>query len=90
VGDERRVYYVVRPVGDRWELSFADGSEPGVLFLTASAALITADELARRHWERRHEPSGVRVEPGVGAPRFGARYGNVDDDFPTTHAAHAP
>ena len=89
MGEGPRVYYVVRPVGDQWELSFAHGAEPGVLFATPAAALVVADDAARRHWELRHEPCAVRLESPGGAPREGAHYGDDGESW-LGWGAHAP
>jgi hypothetical protein len=70
-----RYVYLVRPKGDLWELSFAAGTENGVLFATQREAVSQADALARGRWESRGESSGVRVEIPGAEPTFRATYG---------------
>jgi hypothetical protein len=60
-----RFFYVVRPIGEQWEVTFSE-TEGGSVFVYATRheALQVARGAAKLHWETRQEFSGVEVREG--------------------------
>lgn len=69
-----RFFYLVRPQGEQWEVTFG-GTGDQFVYDSRSEALHIAKGAARLHWEARNELSGVRAEDAEGHVRLIARYG---------------
>jgi hypothetical protein len=71
--EPRRLLYLVRAVGNRWEVFYGHTAERE-LFANRADALAAARAAARLHWSTQGKPSGVNVEVD-GAFRLSALYG---------------
>jgi hypothetical protein len=69
-----RLYYIVRPSADQWEVRGGLDGVPST-FVSAQEALQMAKGAARQHWRVRGEPSGVLVEQADCSAREEALYG---------------
>ena len=71
-----RCWFVVTPVGSRWQVDFGHVGRP-YLYSTQDEALVIARSAAKLHWEDRREPSGALLDL-PGEPRHVvATYGRV-------------
>ena len=69
-----RIYYIVRPSADRWEVRSGLDGAPST-FVSAQEALQAAKGAARKHWQSRGEPSGVLFELADSSAREEALFG---------------
>jgi hypothetical protein len=71
-----RTWYVVRPVGGQWEVTF--GAERGhFVYPTQDEALTIARNAAQLHHDNRHEPTGARLDLPGEMPHVVATYGRM-------------
>jgi hypothetical protein len=56
-----RLLFLVRAVGELWEVSIGDSSD-AIRYRAKEEAIEAAERAAQRHWRRRHESTGVRVD----------------------------
>jgi hypothetical protein len=69
-----RTWYVVRPLGPKWEVDFGAGSSP-FCYASREEAEVVARSAARLHWEDRQEPAGARLDLPGEHPHVLATYG---------------
>ena len=69
-----RLYYIVRPRADQWEVRGGLDGAPST-FVSANEALRMAKGAARKHWQSCGEPSGVLVEQADSSAREEALFG---------------
>ena len=70
-----RFFYLVRPVGAKWEVSFGEGGSR-FLYGSQEEAVQVARGAAKLHWESRGDPSGVRLDLPGRRPEDVASFGN--------------
>ncbi len=71
-----RTWYVVRPEGDQWEVTF--GIERGhFVYATRAKAEQVARDAAHLHHGNRNEPTGARIDLPGEVPHVLATYGRM-------------
>jgi hypothetical protein len=75
-GGKSRTWYVVSPVGARWQVEFGSVGTP-FHYATSEEALEVACAAAKLHWQDRGEPAGARLDFPDGTRRVVATYGRM-------------
>jgi hypothetical protein len=71
-----RIWYVVAPAQDRWQVTFGCDRQPGV-YATQDEALMIARSAARLHWENQQAATGARLDLPGGLKQVLATFGRV-------------